>query len=134
MYQDLPGFDPFSYLLGYTECFCEMVQAGVKRLALSPPMSREHAARMEGLLPQLTGHYGIRFYREDEMLRSTLAPDSALEGKVVFLLFRDGDVLPAYLELKQREGRYLRQGGYSQQQREELSRELCALLSYPQAR
>ena len=33
----MPAIDKFSYKLGAADCFCEMVRAGVKKIALAHP-------------------------------------------------------------------------------------------------
>lgn len=95
--------DKFSYELGVMDCFCEMVAAGLKTLAMSHPCDTRE--ERDGYLQEvkgLCGKYGIRYYPEDEVLITDLFPEEANRDKYNYLFFRTGEVLEEYLKLKER--------------------------------
>ena len=71
----MKSIDSFSYKLGAADCFCEMVRAGVKKIALAHPCdSREER---DGFLPEfrkLCEEYGVKLYCEDEGFLTDLFP------------------------------------------------------------
>ena len=63
--------DPYSYHLGAMDCFCEMVGAGVKTLAMSHPCdSRQERDSFLKDVKKLCEKYGVYFYTEDEAFLS----------------------------------------------------------------
>lgn len=111
---------------GQIESFAEMVKAGVKPLALGPPMT---SAELDLFMPELeriSEKYGIEFYREDSLVETDLFPASSVEGKEVVLFFK-GNTLKAYQDLKQE----LEKDELSASRKRELSRRFGRLLGYP---
>ena len=107
--------DTFSYELGAADCFCEMVRAGVKRLALAhpcdPPQERDQ------YLPyfeELCRKYGVKLYVEDEAFLTDLFPLSLNQGKYNALFYQEGSALQEYLALKGEKKAALAQGTYGQ--------------------
>ena len=124
--------DPYSYQCGVMDCFCEMVRAGVKSLALSHPM--DTAAQRDALLPyarELCGRYGNRLYIEDEPLLTDLFPVSLNRGKHNILFYRAGHVLEEYLRLKERKTALVAEGAYFGGNRSRVAWDFGRLLSYP---
>lgn len=80
--------------------FCEMVQQGVKKLALSPPIDQKDLPQLEKALYEVAGHYGVSVWIDSAFLPSQLAREEDLEGKAVALLYRDEQMLTAYRQLK----------------------------------
>lgn len=111
---------------GQIESFAEMVKAGVKPLALGPPMT---SAELDLFMPEverISEKYGIEFYREDSLVETDLFPPSSVEGKEVVLFFK-GNTLKAYQDLKQE----LAKDSLSASRKRDLSRRFGRLLGYP---
>ena len=125
--------DSFSYQLGVMDCFCEMVAAGVKRLAMSHPFSdREERDRYREEVKQLCDKYEILFYPEEEALLTALFPKEANRGKPLYLFYGKEETLTEYLALKEEQKRLMEQGLYTREEDERLAREFGRLLSYPE--
>ncbi len=58
------AFDLLSFQLGMAAAFCEMVQQGVKKLALSPPIDQKALPQLEKALYEVAGHYGVSVWIE----------------------------------------------------------------------
>lgn len=86
--------DKFSYQLGAADCFCEMVRAGVKRIALSHPCDSKE--ERDSFLPEfgrLCEKYGVHYYVEDEAFLTDLFPLSLNQGKFNVILYQDESAL-----------------------------------------
>ena len=93
--------DKFSYQLGAADCFCEMVRAGVKKIALSHPCDTKE--ERDSFLPEfdkLCEKYGVCYYVENESFLTDLFPTSLNQGKFNVLFYQDETVLREYLDLK----------------------------------
>lgn len=125
--------DDFSYALGAADCFCEMVRAGVKRLALSHPCdSREERDRFLPEFQLLARKYGVKLYVENDPLLTDLFPLSMNRGKYNVLFYREDSVLTEYLRLKEEKQKWQGAGSYTPEKRWELAQAYGLLLSYPQ--
>lgn len=123
--------DLFSYHLGAADCFCEMVRAGVKRLALSHPCDSKE--ERDGFLPEfekLCKTYGVRLYPENEPLLTDLFPLSLNRGKYNVLFYQEDSVLQEYLSLKKEKEQACVQGRYTPEKRLGIARRYGKLLSY----
>ena len=133
--------DTFSYELGAADCFCEMVRAGVKRLALAHPCdSPQERDQYLPYFEELCRKYGVKLYVEDEAFLTDLFPLSLNRGKHNILFYRAGHVLEEYLRLKERKAKEylalkgekkaaLAQGTYGQARRD-IAWRFGKLLSY----
>lgn len=127
--------DRYSYYIGAMDAFCEMVAAGVKKLAMSHPCDTK--AERDSYLPEvkrLCEEYGILFYPEDEAFLTDLFPEELNKGKYNYLFYGNGDVLEAYLSLKERQKRLMENGTYTRTERYDVAREFGRLLSYTEER
>lgn len=119
-----------AYVLGGISAFGEMVNAGVKKLALSAPMT---AAEMDALLEEATRvaeQHHVQLYREPDLLVTDLFPAAVTEGKEVLLMYQ-GTTKDEYLQLKE-DARQLEEAGqYSGKAREAIARRMGRLLGYP---
>lgn len=104
------AFDLLSFQLGMAAAFCEMVQQGVKKLALSPPIDQKDLPQLEKALYEVAGHYGVSVWIDSAFLPSQLAREEDLEGKAVALLYRDEQMLTAYRQLKEQRQQLKDQG------------------------
>lgn len=122
--------DERSYHLGNIATFAEMVQSGVKPLALSPPLS---PAEMDELLTdveKITADYNVQYYRETELIETDLFPAEVSAGKEVLLFYR-GATLNQYLALKKDQQALIDADRYKGEAREAIARRFGRLLSYP---
>ncbi len=125
--------DSFSYQLGVMDCFCEMVAAGLKRLAMSHPCeTKEERDSYLEEVKKLCQQYEISFYAEDDPLLTPLFPESLNKGKYNYLFFRTQDVLEEYLQLKACQKEALEKGTYTEQKAKETAVCFGKLLSYPE--
>jgi hypothetical protein len=125
--------DRISFQLGMINCFIEMVACGVKRLALSPPVSPEDYAAIGPLSDEAVRRFGIHSTLEKSLLVTDLQPEEFTKGKWSILYFAEESVLHEYEALKNRKERLEGTGSYDAHDRRELSRDFMRLLSYPEA-
>jgi catechol-2,3-dioxygenase len=118
---------------GQLESFAEMVQAGVKPIALSEPMS---SAELDLFLPEanrLAEKYEVSIFRESDLIVTDLFDDSMMTGKEVLLIYK-GNSLKAYQMLKSEAAELVKNGEYSGAKKEAISRAFGRLLGYPTSR
>jgi len=123
--------DRISFQLGMINCFVEMVACGVKKLALSPPISPEDYETIAKASEEIVEGFGIKSYLEKSLLITYLQTEEFTKGKWSILYYEDDDVFEAYMELKEKKQRLERSGQYDRNARKEISREFMMLLSYP---
>ena len=122
--------DAFSYKLGAADCFCEMVRAGVKRLALAHPCNtKEERDQYLPYFEKLCGEYGVKLYVEDVPLLTDLLPLSMNRGKFNAIFYQEEAVLQEYLGLKAEKEQALKEGTYGQKRRD-IAWRYGKLLSY----
>ena len=122
--------DKFSYHLGAADCFCEMVRAGVKRIALSHPCDTKE--ERDSFLPEfdkLCEKYGVHYYVEDEAFLTDLFPLSLNQGKFNVIFYQDGAALQEYLGLKAEKEKTIAAGSYDDR-RKDIAWRYGKLLSY----
>ena len=118
-----------AYQLGVVGGFCELVNAGVKNIALSGTMT---SAEMDDFLPkaqQVADDHGVEIFRETDLIRTDLFPEDIAEGLEV-LLFYQGNKLDRYLQLKADQKALQAKGEYQGAEREAIARRFGRLLSY----
>lgn len=121
---------PMSYQLGTIGGFAELVNAGVKTLALSEVMTK---AEMDAFLPkaqEVAARNHVALYRESSLLVTDLFPRDVARDKEVLLIYQ-GATLDAYLELKREAQELERRGAYTGKAREAIARRFGRMLSYP---
>ena len=128
------SIDRISFQLGMINCFVEMVACGVKRLALSPPVSPDVYGVIGPLSDEAVRRFGVRSALERSLLITDLQSEEFTRGKWSILYFEDDSVYRDYLELKTRKERLEKEGAYDTATRRELSRDFMRLLSYPEAK
>jgi hypothetical protein len=122
--------DKFSYQLGAADCFCEMVRAGVKKLALSHPCDTKE--ERDSFLPEfdkLCEKYGVHYYVENEAFLTDLFPLSLNQGKFNVIIYHDETALRENLGLKAEKEKAISVGNYAGC-RENIARRYGKLLSY----
>lgn len=120
---------PYQYELGTVSGFAELVNSGVKRLALSSPMSPEEMDSFLPLAQKEAEKYGVQIYRESKLITTSLFPENVASGKDVLLLYQ-GTVLREYEQLKADKAALLEKKEYEGKNREEIARRFGRLLSY----
>lgn len=125
------NIDHFSYQLGAADCFCEMVRAGVKKLALAHPCDTKEAR--DEYLPyfeELCQKYGVKLYVEDVPLLTDLFPISMNKGKYNAIFYQEDGVLEEYLGLKAEKKQAQDTGTYTLEKRRDIAWRYGKLLSY----
>ena len=122
--------DQFSYHLGAADCFCEMVRAGVKKIALSHPCdTKEERDQFLPEFDKLCEKYGVHSYVENESFLTDLFPLALNQGKFNVIFYQDESVLGEYLGLKAEKEKAVAAGNYADC-REDIARRYGKLLSY----
>ena len=125
------NLDQTSFQLGMINCFAEMVAVGVKRMAISPPLTPEEYESIREASEDIVRGSGIRSHLEKSLLVTHLQTPEFTQGKWSILYFKDQDTLDAYLALKERKERLEAEGQGSKEAEEEISAQFMKLLSYP---
>ena len=123
--------DQVSFELGMINCFAEMVSCGVKKLAISPPLSPENYDLIGPLSDEIIRGFGIRSYLEKSLLITDLQTEDFTRGKWSILYYEKESVLEDYLKLKEKKKNLEEMGKYDEFERKTISREFMRLLSYP---
>jgi hypothetical protein len=126
--------DRISFQLGMINCFVEMVACGVKRLALSPPLSPEDYKIIKNASEEIVAGFGIKSYLETSLVETDLQPAEFTKDKWSILYYQEDSVLEEYLALKERKERLESLGGYSADIRKDTAMALGRLLSYPESK
>lgn len=124
--------DTRSFQLGMINCFAEMVAVGVKRLALSPPLTPEEYERIREASDAIADGFRIQSYLEKSLLVTDLQTPEFTQGKWSILYFKDESTLVAYLEIKESARRFEAEGRYAEDLKQQVSRDFMRLLSYPE--
>jgi catechol 2,3-dioxygenase-like lactoylglutathione lyase family enzyme len=118
---------------GSLEVFMEMVQAGVKPIALSHPMSSVEAQLFLPEAKRLSEKYEVEFFRESALIDTDLFNDSVMIGKEVLVIYK-GNSLAVYEMLKSQAAELTKTGEYFGAKKEAVSRAFGRLLGYPTSR
>ncbi len=127
----MPAIDNYSYHLGAADCFCEMVAAGVKKIALSHPCNSKESR--DSFLPdfdRLCSKYGVRYYVEDEPFLTVLFPESMNRGKYNAIFYCEDRYIEEYLSLKKQKQLLMESGSYTQTSKQDIAWRYGRLLSY----
>ena len=119
-----------SYNLGAIGGFAELVNSGVKQLALSEVLLPSEMDRLYPEAQRVAARNHVLLYRESSLLVTDLFPADVAEGKDVLLIYQ-GTTKDEYLKLKADALALERAGQYSGKAREAIARRLGRMLSYP---
>ncbi len=119
--------DRGSFHLGMINCFAEMVAVGMKRLAISPPLTPEEYEALREASEAIVEGSGIRSHLETSLLVTHLQSAEFTRGKYSILYYKDEATLEEYLALKERS-----EIAETEEERAEISRAFMRLLSYPE--
>ncbi len=123
--------DAYSYQLGVIDCFNEMVNAGVKKIAMSHPC-RTPEERDECLeaCRGICAQYGTKMYAENDSFVTDLFPEEMNRGASHYIFYKNDEDLDSYLSLKKRKEELIKEGGYTGEARYRIAWEFGKLLSY----
>lgn len=124
------GIDKRSFSLGMIFAFAEIVAAGVKPLALSPPLKHEEYTAIKADSDTIVNDWRLHSYVEHDFLQTDLFPEDALRDIVVILYYRNPAVLEAYLQLKETQRVLVSENRYGPDARRSLARRFGELLGY----
>jgi hypothetical protein len=124
--------DDLSFQLGMINCFAEMVAAGVKPLAISPPLRPEDYEKLKEASEAIVAGSGIRSHLETSLLVTDLQTPEFTRGKWSILYYRDEETLQAYRALKERKESLEKEGTYTREEEKQISRAFMRLLGYPE--
>jgi len=125
--------DPLSYAIGNFSTFAEIVDIGIKKMALSQALPPAEMDALEREVRKKSTEWEVEIHREPDFLVTDLFPVSATEGKDVLIIYR-GDTLAEYQALKARKAELVADGSYDATARRQLAWSLGKLLSYPDAK
>ena len=125
--------DNRSYQLGVIAAFSEVVAVGVKKLALSAPLSPEEMSQLLPDAERIAEENGASIYLEKDFLVTDLFPEDITAGKHVLLIYLD-PIKDKYLALKQEKEELIKSEEYYGEARQNIARKMGRLLSYPEER
>jgi len=114
---------------GVVSAFSELVNAGVKQMALSGTMTAKEMDEFMPLAIIEAEKYNVKVYRESNLIVTNLFPADIAKDQDVLVLYQ-GNTLDAYLRLKQEQAEVIKAELYSTAAQREISRRFGRLLSY----
>lgn len=124
--------DRISFQLGMINCFAEMVACGVKKLAISPPLTPEDYKKIGPASDEIVRGFGIRSYLEKSLIVTGLQSEEFTKGKWSILYYKTDDVLQSYMDLKAMKKQLEEEERYDDDCSNFISRKFMQLLSYPE--
>ncbi|MFK7983734.1 MAG: hypothetical protein AB8G86_27405 [Saprospiraceae bacterium] len=126
---DSSEIDETSFHLGVISAFSEVVNAGVKPLALSHPLSKEEMALFLPEATKIAAKYDVQLYLEKDLITTKLFPADVADGKEVLLLYQ-GHTLDRYLAIKRDKSDLTHHGIYNEQEALDVAVRFGKLLGY----
>jgi|GEM_PF-168432 len=123
------SIDQRSYQLGVIGGFAELVNAGVKKLALSEALTTQEIDMLIEDATTLAKKNSVELYREKSLISSDLFPEAISKDKEVLLIYK-GTTKDAYDKLKADIQLLQSKGKYTGKDREEIARRFGRLLGY----
>jgi hypothetical protein len=123
--------DNRSYQLGVIAAFSEIVAVGVKKLALSAPLSPEEMTQLLPDAERIAAENGASVYLEEDFLITDLFPEDITKDKHVLLIYLD-PIKDEYFALKSQKEDLIAKGHYRGEARTDIARQMGRLLSYPE--
>ena len=131
-----PKIDVYSHALGVCEAFCEVVRAGVKRIALSHPFTEEelhrdlHGEAFFTACEKIAEKYGCRAFHLQQPLITDLFPVSLNFGRQNIVFYKEDKDIEELLAIQQEKNALLNAGNYNGEARKALAVRYGRLLSY----
>ena len=130
---DENDIDRRSFTLGGIASWAEVVDIGIKKMALSAAASSEVMDGLVEAAEDIAKWAKVEIYREPEFLTTDLFPLAATKDKEVLIIYK-GNTLEEYKALKARKAGLVKSGNYSGDARREIAWTMGKLLSYPDAK
>lgn len=124
-----PRESSYAYELGVIAAFSELINAGVKKLALSAPMNPENMDAFIIEAETIAAKHNVSVFREPELIITDLFPTDIATGRDVLLLYQ-GTTKDAYLRLKADKEKLVASDAYLGNSRMEIARRFGRMLSY----
>ena len=124
------SLDQRSWNMGTFAAMSEMVDYGVKKLALSAALPPDEIDMVIDDAIRIAGGHDVNVYRETDFLVTDLFSADLTEGKHVLLLCHES-TFQEYQALKADKKRLEDSGEYEGEARTEIARRFGRLLSYP---
>jgi len=121
--------DSLAYNLGVVGGFSELINAGVKQLALSAPMTKKEMDEFVTEAEKIAKQYQVQIYREKNLITTDLFSHDLTRNKEVLLLYQ-GTTLEAYFTLKEDKRKLEKTGKYKSQNKLDIARRFGRMLSY----
>ena len=115
--------------LGVVSAFSELVNAGVKQLALSSTMTTAEMDAFYPLAVEAAAAHNVMVAREPDLITTDLFPEDIAEGKEVLLLYQ-GNTKYAYDQIKKDQEELIAAGKNTKVESQEIARRFGRLLSY----
>lgn len=124
-----------AFALGVCAAFCEVVKAGVKRIALSHPFTEAQLAAELGVdfparCAEIAAEYDVLAYYLHSPILTDLFPLSLNAGKQNIVFYRDPAALEALLGIVKDKAALVEAGAYTGAARREIAERFGRLLSY----
>ena len=124
------AIDEYSYRCGVMDCFCEMVKAGVKKIALAHPFKiKQDRDSYLGFVEKITNQYHIRYFLDDDPLITDLFAMSMNLNTYNIIFYRNDEDIKKYQKLKEEKRQALKNNKY-EQVRNSLAYQFGYLLGY----
>ncbi|MFC1782287.1 hypothetical protein ACFL02_01710 [Planctomycetota bacterium] len=123
--------DRTSFQLGMINCFAEMVACGVKKMAISPPVTPDEYEKIKDASDKIVAGFQIKSYLEKSLLLTDLQTPDFTKSKWSILYYEKDEVLAEYLALKNKKQQFEASHRYDKNSRQDISRQFLRLLSYP---
>lgn len=123
--------DRRSWHIGAITAMAEMVDYGVKRLALSATLLPDEMDEFIEYGEEAASRYNVPVFRESDFLVTDLFSAELTKGRDVLLICHDS-TYQQYLDLKAEKQRLIDGGEYEGEARTEIARKFGRLLSYPE--
>lgn len=131
-----PKIDIYSHALGVCEAFCEIVRAGVKRIALSHPFTEEelqrdlHGNTFFAACAEIAAKYDCKAYHLQAPVLTDLFPIALNLGKQNVVFYRDPADIEELLAIQHEKNALQAAGKYEGAPRRALAVRYGHLLSY----
>jgi hypothetical protein len=122
--------DPLSYSLGNFSTFAEVVNIGIKKMALSNALPAGEMDDLEREAIPIAKERGVEIYREAAFLVTDLFPASATKDMDVLIIYKDS-TLDEYMALREKKAALVAAGSYQGESRRKIAWAMGKLLSYP---
>ena len=123
------SLDQRSYTLGGIGSFAEMVDAGVKQLALSAPLPPAEMDLLVEHARRVAADHNVEIYRETDFLVTDLFSADLTEGNDVLLIY-NGTTKQEYMALKAAQQALIESGAYEGDARRQIAVRFGHMLSY----